>query len=196
MKVIGTDKISLTAGPAKVKGVCYIDVKWNSVFHCTQWYSEPVWSVLFIHQCHWVLQDRGHCGCVPGSEGTPHPKARQCAHCGKYKWPVRSWSAWITCRPAGQFHPTVQAATVHIVFRQHKAGSNYFANLSYNQYCLFCIQFMTVGLTSQLLSFTAGTVSFHIWSDAVVPWVIQHLLKFQVTFLKSQDIELGRLPSC
>ena len=35
-------------------------------------------------------------------------------------------------------------------------------NLSYNQYSLFCIQFMTVGLTSQLLSFTAGTVSFHI----------------------------------
>ena len=35
-------------------------------------------------------------------------------------------------------------------------------NRSYNQYSLFCIQFMTVGLTSQLLSFTAGTVSFHI----------------------------------
>ena len=31
-----------------------------------------------------MLQDRGHCGCVPGSEGTSHPKARQCAHCGKH----------------------------------------------------------------------------------------------------------------
>ena len=30
-----------------------------------------------------MLQDGGHCGCVPGGEGTPHPETRQCAHCGK-----------------------------------------------------------------------------------------------------------------
>ena len=59
-----------------------------------QWYSEPVWGVLFIHQCYWVLQDRGHCRCVPGSEGTPHPKARQCDYCGKYE------------KPAYSLHPT------------------------------------------------------------------------------------------
>ena len=41
-----------------------------------------------------------------------------------------------------------------------------------------------------ILSFTAGTVSFHLWSDAVVPWIIQHLLKFQVTF-KLTEVESG-----
>ena len=55
----------------------------------TQWYGEPMWGVLFIHQYHGVLQDRGHCGCVPGSEGTPHSKARQCAHCGKLEYSMQ-----------------------------------------------------------------------------------------------------------
>ena len=30
-----------------------------------------------------MLQDGGHCGCVPGGEGTSHPETRQCTLCGK-----------------------------------------------------------------------------------------------------------------
>ena len=36
-----------------------------------------------------MLQDRGHCGCVPGCEGTPHSKAGQCAHSGKYEFSMQ-----------------------------------------------------------------------------------------------------------